>query len=110
VLLDTLLGMGLVVAMLMLLAVDVTQQRRATMRLAQRRAAVNLAERALTDLQAGRPAPAAEDGMTLSVVDLPIPRGPGYASGRWVEVRVTGPAGTQSLIGLIAVPWQRPRP
>jgi type II secretory pathway pseudopilin PulG len=108
-LVDTMLGLALVAGMLVLLAVDLEQHRRTTGRLAQRRAALNLAEQVLTDLQAGRPAPSQDGGLAVRVAEVPSPAA-APKGGRWVEVRVTGPAGAQSLIGLVGASRAEGRP
>ena len=109
ILIDTVVGMALVAGMIVLLGVQLQQHRHVTERLAQRRAALNLAERVLTDLQAGQPAPTPERGMTVKVAKVPGAMAATDA-GQWVEVRVTGPAGAQSLIGLVAAAPQEGRP
>ena len=94
---------GIVVAMVILVALTVSVQRyrHASRRLADQRAAVQLAERVLTDLQAGQQPAAAPEGFKTQVQDLP--ERPATSGIRWVEVRVEGSAVSFSLVGLIPV-------
>jgi hypothetical protein len=102
-LLDIITGIVVGMAVLVALTVSVQRYRHASRRLADQRAAIHLAERVLTDLQAGRPPASEQEGLKAQVVDLTQPQA--TANSRWVEVRVDGP-GVFVLTGVVPVRQQ----
>ena len=96
-LIDVMTGIVVGLAILAALSASVAQYRHGARRLSDQRAAVYLAERVLTDLQAGQTPALEGPGLTATIIDLPE-RGP-TPNTRWVEVRVQGAAGF-SLVGV----------
>ena len=106
--LDILAGLVIVGALTVALAAVLGRQHRAVQKLADSRAAMQLAEMALTDLQAGKPAAPANVEPDTAVEVSPLEVGPldgaspaGVAPGVWVEVTARVRAGRASLVGLV---------
>jgi len=107
---DVLAGLFIVAALTMALAAVLGRQHRAVQKLADTRAAMQVAETVLTDLQAGRPGPGSGRGDDTSVEVRPLEEGgapgaaagPGVAhTGKWVEVVVSVRGGRASLVGSV---------
>ena len=107
---DVLAGLFIVAALTMALAAVLGRQHRAVQKLADTRAAMQVAETVLTDLQAGRPGPGSGRGDDTSVEVRPLEEGgapgaaagPGVAhTGKWVEVVVSVRGGRASLVGAV---------
>jgi hypothetical protein len=108
--LDILAGLFIVAALTLSLAAVLGRQHRAVQKLADSRAAMQVAETVLTDLQAGRAGPGGAPqpgggGPDTSVEVRPAGDGANAAnaadahSGTWVEVVVTVRGGHASLVG-----------
>lgn len=111
---DVVAGLVIVGALTLALAAVVGRQHRAAQKLADTRAAVQLAETVLTDMQAGAKTPAAAPDPDVMVEVLPAAlTAPGTAAGvartggsaaeatrdSWVEVVVTVRKGSARLVG-----------
>lgn len=98
-LIDAIIGMAVVGAVMVVMAVAMGRERRAAGTLAQTRRAVRAAEAALTELQAGRTMPMEMDGATVQIQNVPgTVAPPGF---RWVEVRATSDGRQAALAGLV---------
>jgi type II secretory pathway pseudopilin PulG len=102
---DALIGLFIIAALASALAVAMGRQRQSVTRFGDSRAAVHLAERALLNLQRGRPLPPVDDQTAISVKNLDTP---GTGSQVWVEVSATVRGRTQNLIGLVPAAEARP--
>ena len=108
-LLDTMFGMALAVALIMLFAQAVGQHRRSERQLSDRRAALHTAESVLTAMQGGGAAPTVIDGMDVDVIWLDDIRRDGGAvpsRHRWARIEITRRDQRASLAGMVP----RPRP
>ena len=92
-------AMGLVVTLALILAVAVGRQRKGSDRLAESRAAVNLAERSLTALQTGEDLPQ-QEGASVKVEPIATPAPKGLA---WASVTASINGRSASLTGLVKV-------
>ena len=95
--LDVVAGLAILAALTLALAAVLGRQHRASEKLADTRAAVQVAEAALADLRAGkavRPAPDEDTGVELSEEGA-------AGADRWVRVTVTVRGGRASLAGLV---------
>ena len=101
---DVTAALVIIGALALALAVTMGRQHRAAQKLADTRAAVQMAETVLADLQAGKPAPAAP--LSTGDPDMKVEIRPA-AGGRpgsktsWVEVVVAIRGGRASLIGAV---------
>jgi type II secretory pathway pseudopilin PulG len=98
-LLDAVMGLAMVGILTTALVVAINRQHRAEQKLADSRAAVRLAERALAEMQASGKAPARDERTRIEVrlVD-------GGVDGRdqvWVEVIAASGDSTATLLGLV---------
>ena len=99
---DVLAGLVIVGALAMALAAVLGRQHRAVQKLADTRAAMQVAESVLTDLQSGRSGPAPSAAPDTSVEVRPaVPADSGERAGKWVEVVVSVRAGHASLVGAL---------
>ncbi len=99
---DAVMALAIVLILLTVLTVAVSRQRRGSERLADSRAAIRLAEDAITAMQTGAPLPAAPEGMTLHVRPTTAQHGMEVPSGcAWVDVQVTYNGRSSSLSSLV---------
>jgi hypothetical protein len=106
---DALIGLILVAALAAALAVATARQRRSSQHFGDAREAVHLAERAMLELQTGKPAPTTQPAggdVTLSVRPLadPAPQG-----SRWVEISTSVRGRRATLMGLAPAPEEAAR-
>ena len=95
---DALVGLIVVAALAAALAVAAGRQRRAITRLADSRAAVHLAERAIASLQTARPVPEPSADERIDVAPLPGDAPPGQ---QWVRVTATVRERSFELVGVV---------
>jgi hypothetical protein len=104
---DVLAGLVIVGALTMALAGVLGRQHRAVQKLADTRAAMQVAETVLTDLQSRRggpgpgPGAAADTSVDVRPAVAADPADSGARAGKWVEVVVTVRAGRASLVGAV---------
>jgi type II secretory pathway pseudopilin PulG len=102
--LDALAALAIVGALALALAATMGRQHRAAQKLADTRAAVQVAETVLADLQAGKPAPADQSSAGDPDVKVEIRPAAGGRPGSktsWVEVVVAIRGGRASLVGAV---------
>ena len=96
--LDLIAGIAILAALTLALAAVLGRQHRATEKLADTRAAAQVAEAALADLRAGKP-PQTAGGDDDTSVEV---RSEGSAGqDKWVRVSVTVRGGRASVVGLV---------
>jgi hypothetical protein len=95
---DALVGLIVVAALASALAVTAGQQRRSITRLANSRAAIHLADRAMVSLQTSRTLPETSADEGIAVAPLPDDAPPGQ---QWVCVTATVRGRSFELVGLV---------
>ena len=102
---DVLAGLIIVAALTLALAAVLGRQHRAVQKLADARAAAQVAEAVLADLQAGRAPAHVEDrsdpDVSIDVRPAGDADGADASSRTWVEIVVTARGGRASLVGLV---------
>jgi type II secretory pathway pseudopilin PulG len=99
VLLDVVAGLSIVVLLTGVLTVSADRQQRATRRLDDQRKATALAERTLTNLQLGQPAPTDIEGATVRLI---ASNGGSPPTGkRWIAVHTSVSGRSSDLVGLV---------
>jgi Na+-transporting NADH:ubiquinone oxidoreductase subunit NqrF len=95
---DAMIGFAITAVLGLVLVTAITQTKRSQERLDETTTATRIARRVMTDLQAGKPAPAKLDDAQITV--SPATGGVAVTGQTWVEVTVNYHGHTATLIGL----------
>ena len=95
--LDAIIGIAILGAIMLIIAIAIQRERRAGDRLSQSRHAVRAAEAVLSQLQAGRQMPCDPQGAAVQLHDVAAGAPHGY---HWVEVQATAGDQHAALVGL----------
>jgi hypothetical protein len=96
---DTMIGFAIAAVLGLVLVTAITQTKRSQARIDDTTTATRIARRVITDLQAGKPAPAKLDEAEVKV--SPAAGGVAVAGQAWVEVTITYHGRTATLVGLM---------
>jgi type II secretory pathway pseudopilin PulG len=95
---DAMIGFAITAVLGLVLVTAITQTKRSQERLDETTTATRIARRVMTDLQAGKPAPAKLDDAEVKV--SPTTGGAAVAGQAWIEVTATYHGRTATLVGL----------
>jgi len=107
-LLDSMIGLGIIAVLIIVLSVAMTRQQRASRALAERRVAIRAAEAALSRMQTGQSFPEGLFDAHLTLQTLPDRSTPaGY---QWVRIEAKVNRQQSDLIGLVPATQPTTRP
>jgi hypothetical protein len=95
---DTMIGLAVVLALMLLLGAALTRHERASQRLAESRESMRLAEQVLTAMQSHEAPPTPPAGVKCEITPLDTDAGGKF---RWARVSVTRGQRVQTLAGVV---------